>query len=203
VVAHELGVPLELEILTDLTSVDVKEYGGHPGLKIPTLHVGGFALFGTDNICRRLAEHAGREDDPRFVLAHHVRSDLVRSAQELTWHAMSAQVLLVTGVLVAKLPAESAFFTKVRLGMLGSLAWLEEHLDEALAALPAPRDCSVFEVSLFCLLEHLVFRATAPLDAFPRLRAFAAGFAARESAQQTAFCLDPAPAPKGAAATAS
>jgi glutathione S-transferase len=84
-------------------------------LKIPTLHVGDDLLFGTDNICRRLAELAGRADDPRVILSHRVTSDLVRCAQELVWHAMAAQVQLALGVGLASLDAENAFFAKVRL----------------------------------------------------------------------------------------
>ena len=196
IVAHELGVPVELHVLHDLLSVDVEDYGGHPAMKIPTLHVGDFPLFGTDNICRKLTDLAGRADDPRVVLSHQVTSDLVRNAQELVWLAMAAQVQLVLGVRVGKLPAESNFFAKVKLGMLGSLTWLDERLDRVLAALPAPRDFSVFEVTLYCLMEHLDFRPTVPLDGFPTLRDFTMRFAARESAQRTPFCSDPAPTPK-------
>ena len=195
IVAHELDLPVELDVLADIMSAHVEDYRGHPALKIPTLHVGDSPLFGTDNICRRLAELAGRADDPRVVLTHQITSDLGRSAQELVWHAMATQVQLVLGVRVAKLPADSAFFAKAELGMRGSLTWLDERLDRVLAALPAPRDFSVFEVTLHCLIEHIVFRPTLPLDAFPRLLGFATTFAARESARRTAFGTDPAPAP--------
>ena len=195
IVAHELAVPVVLHVLHDISSVNVEDYGGHPSLKIPTLHVGDLPLFGTDNICRKLAELADRADDPRVVLSHQVTSDLVRNAQELVWQAMAAQVQLVLGVRVGKLPAESSFFAKAALGMLGSLTWLNERLDRALAALPAPRDFSVFEVTLHCLIEHIVFRPTVPLDGFSTLRDFTASFATRESARRTAFCFDPAPTP--------
>lgn len=191
IVAHELTVPVEFDELDDLMSVNVEDYGGHPALKIPTLQIGDFPLFGTDNICRKLAELAGRADDPRVVLSHQVTSDLVRSAQELVWHAMAVQVQLVIGVRVAKLPAENPFFAKARLGMVGSLRWLNERLDRVLAALPAPRDFSVFEVTLYCLIEHIVFRPMVPLDEFSRLRDFVAAFSARESAQRTPFRLNP------------
>lgn len=194
--AHELAVPVELDAVHDLTSLDPAAYGGHPALKLPTLHVEGALLFGTDNICRKLAELAGRANDPRVVLSHHVTSDLVRSAQELVWHAMAVQVQLVVGLQFAKLPAESIFFTKAKAGMLGALAWLDARLDQVLAELPLPRDVSVFEVTLFCLVEHIVFRPTVSFDSLPKLRSFAAAFASRESAQRTVFRFDPAPAPK-------
>lgn len=193
--AHELAVPVELEVVRHLTSLDAAGYGGHPAMKMPTLHVGDADVFGTDNICRKLAEIAGRVDDPGVVLSHHVTSDLVRNAQELVWHAMAAQVQLVVGVELAKLPADNVFFQKAKLGLLGALAWLEARLEQVLAELPASRVVSVFEVTLFCLLEHIVFRPTVSLDELTRLRAFATAFGKRASAQRTPFQFDRAPAP--------
>ncbi len=193
IVAHELGVPLALDVVHDLTSLDPATYGGHPALKLPTLHVGGGVLLGTDSICRRLAELAGRADDPRVVLSHHVTDDLTRSAQELVWHAMSVQVQLVVGLHFARLPADNLLFTKATRGLLGALGWLDDNLAPALARLPAPRDVSVLEVSLFCLVEHLAFRPTVSLDPFPALRSFAQAFGQRESARSTPFRADPPP----------
>ncbi len=193
--AQELQIPYEFEVVSDLTSLDAASFGGHPALKIPTLHVGDSVLFGTNNICQRLAEIAGRSQDPRVVLSHQTSSDLVRSAQELVWHAMSAQVQLAVGLQFAKLPADNIFFTKARAGMLGAIAWVEERLDQILEGLPAPRALSTFEVTLFCLAEHLVFRPTLSLDPFPQIRRFAATYALRESAQSTVFRFDPAPQP--------
>lgn len=190
ILAHELGVPLAFDVLGDIMSVDPTEYRGHPALKIPTLHVGDAVTFGTDDICRRLAELAGRADDPRVVLSHHVTSDLALNAQELVWSAMTTQVQLVLGVQVAKLPGDSAFFTKARRGLLGTLAWLEERLDGVLEALPAERELSVLEVTLFCLHEHITFRPTVPVAGFPKLRAFVASFSTRESARRTPYRFD-------------
>lgn len=190
IVAHELKLPLELNVIADLMSLDVKDYGGHPAFKIPTLHLGDSTLFGTDNICNRLVEFAGRADDPRIVRSGHLTTDQLRSAQELVWHAMSVQVQLVIGLRIAKLPAENPYFVKARLGLHGALKWLDERLDPVLAALPSPRDLSVFEVSLFCLVEHLEFRPMVPLDDVPRLRAFAKRFGERESAQLTPYRAD-------------
>lgn len=192
--AHELGVPIDLDVIHDLTSLGPATYGGHPALKLPTLHVGDAPMFGTDNICRTLAEIARREHDPRVVLSHHVSSSLARCAQELVWHAMAVQVQLVIGLQVAKLPAENVFFAKATAGMQGALAWLDARLEFVLAELPSPRDVSVLEVTLFCLVEHMVFRPTVSLDPFARLRDFATRFASRASAQGTPFRFDPAPA---------
>jgi hypothetical protein len=49
-------------------------------------------------------------------------------------------------------------------------------------------------VTLFCLIEHIGFRPTVSLDAFPHLRDFATTFATRESAQRTTVQFDRAPA---------
>ncbi|MBK8942734.1 MAG: hypothetical protein IPM79_35350, partial [Polyangiaceae bacterium] len=152
-------------------------------------------LFGTDNICRALAEIAGRSGDPRVVLGGPSASVLARSAQELVWQAMSTQVQLVVGLRVAKLPAENVFFEKAKAGMLGSLAWLEARAGEVIAELPEPRDLSLFEVTLFCLLEHLGFRPSVSLEPFPALRGFAATFGSRESARGTPYRFDPPPTP--------
>lgn len=193
--AHELGLPFELDVVHDLLSLDPANYGGHPALKIPTLHVGEAALFGTENICRKLAEIAGRAGDPRVVLPEHVNADLARSAQELVWNAMALQVQLLVGIRFAKLPSDNVFFAKASAGMVGSLTWLEQHLERALEHLPAVRDVTVLEVTVFCLVEHIAFRPTVPLDAFPTLRNFATRFASRGSAQRTVFRADPAPVP--------
>ena len=66
-------------------------------------------------------------------------------------------------------------------------------LDPARAKLPSPRDLSLFEVTLFCLLEHLVFRETLPLVPYPALLRFAAEFRERPSARRTTYRFDPEP----------
>lgn len=191
--AHELGIPFELRVVHDLMDHDPAAYGGHPALKVPVLRVGDSDTFGTENICRKLVEVAGRASDPRVVLAEHLKSDLARSAQELVWHCMAAQVQLRVGIHLAGLPADHAFFAKARVGMTGSLAWLEQRLGAVLDLLPKDRAISLFEVTLFCLIEHLTFRPTVSLEPLPALRAFAGSFAARDSARQTVFRFDPAP----------
>lgn len=195
--AHELAVPYVLEVVPDLASLDAAAYGGHPMLKIPTLHVGPTRVFGTENICRALVEHAGRAGDPRIVLAEHTSDAGVRSAQELVWSGMLAQVQLRVGRAVAQLPTDNIFFVKAAAGLTGSFTWLEDHLDDVLAQLPPARDLSLFEVTLFCLIEHVAFRPTVPLDTCPRLRAFAARFGGRASAQATRFRFDPTPPTDG------
>ncbi len=190
--AHELGVPFELVVVGDLTSLDAAVYGGHPARKVPTLRVGASVVFGAQNVCRRLAEIAGRGSDPRVVWPERLTADVARNAQELTWLAMSAQVQLILGAGLGKLTPDNPFLVKTRAGLDGALAWLDERLTEALDALPPDRDVSLLEVTTFCLVEHLDFRRTMPTDAYANLRRFAAEFAARPSARRTAYRYDAA-----------
>ncbi len=191
--AHELGVPFELLVLHDLKSLDRAQFGGHPAMKLPVLRVGDETLWGTENICRRFAELAGRATDSRLVWPETLRDVRTRNAQEITWHAMSAQVQLVLGIALNRLPADNGFFVKLAMGLAGSLAWLDEHLAPVLAALPPERQLSLLEVTIFCLTTHLEFRPTVPLEPYPNLRRFAEVFGQRPSAQQTTYLFDPRP----------
>jgi glutathione S-transferase len=189
--AHELGVHFELVPVLDITAMDAASFAGNPALKIPTLRRGELVVFGSENICRTLAEIS--ETARRIVWPEELRQAVSRNAQEMVWHGMAAQVQIVTGVLLGKLPVDHGPFAKIRAGLKGALRWLEEHSREALGALPSPRHLSLFEVTLFCLMEHLPFRGTLAVDAYPALTRFAAQFAERESAQRTPYRFDATP----------
>jgi len=186
--AHELGVPVELVPVYDLTALDPVAFAGNPALRVPTLRRGDELLFGAENICRVIAEGTDR----RIVWPEQLRANVSRNAQELVWHGMNAQVQIAFGTVIGKLPADNIFFAKSRAGFEGALRWLDDHLADALDALPA-RDLSLFEVTLFCLLEHIGFRPTLPLDPYPALTAFAGAFATRPSAQRTVYRFDVPP----------
>ncbi|MCB9606692.1 MAG: glutathione S-transferase family protein [Polyangiaceae bacterium] len=198
IVAHELGVPVTLVPVFDLTQVDADCYGDNPTLKIPMLResVDGEPLFGTMNICRRLAEHAAERSGKasNIIWPETLTTHLSRNASELVWHAMAAQVQLVFGTGIGKLDADNIFFLKGKRGFEGSLAWLESHLESVLEELPSDRLTSLCEVALFCVLDHIQWRETLPLEAYPRLRVFAQEFATRESARATAYQFDVPPA---------
>ena len=185
--AEELGIGYEIEPVYDMTATDTALYGGNPALKLPSLRRGESLLFGAQNICRALAEISG--PTLRILWPEQLRDDLSRNAQELVWHAMGAQVQLVFGTMVAKLPADNVYFAKSRAGLDNSLHWLDRHVTQVIGLLPG-RDISLLEVSLFCLLEHLVFRATLPTAPYPALVRFSDGFAARPSAQRTRYRFD-------------
>ncbi len=186
-VAHELEVPFTLIQVHDLEGLNTDLYGGNPALKLPTLVIGASQTFGTANICRKLAEHANKVDS--LVWSEQIGSDAARNAQELTWHAMAAQVQLILGIKLAKLPADNIYFAKIRTGLQGSLAWLDANLELARTELSALHGLSMLEVTLFCLIAHLTFRKTVPLDPYPNLARFAADFAERPSAQRTPYTI--------------
>jgi glutathione S-transferase len=189
--AEELGIAYELAPIYDMTSMDVDSYGGNPAFKLPSMRRGDSLLFGAQNICRALAEGPGRS--VIIVWPEDMHDDVSRNAQELVWHAMAAQVQIVFGTVIGKLQANNIFFTKGRAGFEGALLWLDRHAEEALSRLP-PRDLSLFEVMLFCLVDHLVFRPTLPLEPYPSLVRFKDQFARRLSAQRTAYRFDVPPA---------
>jgi len=102
---------------------------------------------------------------------------------------MAAQVQLVMGTVLNDLPPDNGYFVKARAGLEGLLHWLDARVAGCIAALP-PHGLSVFEVSLFCLVEHLAFRPTVSLDPYPALTTFCARFGTRESARSTAYRFD-------------
>jgi glutathione S-transferase len=189
--ALELGVAYEFAPVYDLSSLDARDYAGNPALKLPVLKMGDVTIFGAENICRALADLA--PEPRRVVWPENVCSVLARNAQELVWHAMQAQVQLGFGTQIAKLPVDSVFFVKATTGMQNALEWLDERLQEILDDLP-PHDLSMLEASLFCLVEHVEFRATVSLTPYGRLTAFALDFGQRASAQQTPYVFDLPPA---------
>ncbi|MDB4931779.1 MAG: hypothetical protein JWM10_4263 [Myxococcaceae bacterium] len=186
--AHELEVPVVRVVVGDLMALDAAAYGANPALKLPTLRTATSTVFGTENICRKLAELAPRSR--RIVWPEQVVDDLGRNAQELVWHGMAAQVQLVLGTLVAGLPPDNVYFAKSRLGLDGALRWLDEHLDRAVAGLDPARELSLLEVTLFCLVEHLSFRPTVSTAPYPALVRFAARFGERPSAQCTRYRMN-------------
>ena len=135
--AEELGVTYELVPIYDMKDLSSETYGGHPAMKLPTLLRDGSAVFGSQNMCRAITERADRT--VRIVWPEELRDDVSRNAQELVWHCMSAQVQLVFGTLLAKLPADNIYFSKAQTGFEGALRWLDAHLQEVMRALPSPR----------------------------------------------------------------
>jgi hypothetical protein len=104
---------------------------------------------------------------------------------------MAAQVQLRVGIAAARLPADNMFFVRIAAGLSGALRWLDARLGDVLGRLHPPRALSLFEVTLFCLVEHIVFFPTVPLEEFRELRTFAARFAERPAAVRTPFRFDP------------
>lgn len=192
--AAELEAPYSFVALHELTALESAKFAGNPALKMPSLRrADGSVVFGTENICRVLVESAPGDRRAHVAFPEDVRADVGRNAHELLWHAMAAQVQLVLGTLVGKLPAEHPYFVKVRAGFDGALRYLDANLDAARSAIPAERTLSLFDVALFCLVEHLAFRTTLSPADYPTLHAFARAWGTRASARATVYAFDPPP----------
>jgi glutathione S-transferase len=189
--AEELGVAYALVPIYDMTMHDPEIYANNPALKLPILRTHDAVLFGTENICRAIAEHA--ESSAQIVWPEQLHDPLSRNAQELVWHGMTAQVQIVFGTLIAKLPSDNLYFNKARAGFEGALTWLDAHWVDVSRALPASRKLSLIEASLFCLIDHLHFRKTVQVEQYTALESFAREFAARFSAQRTTYQFDVPP----------
>jgi hypothetical protein len=113
---------------------------------------------------------------------------VLANAQELVLQAMATEVSLV----MAKAGGgdTGAHQAKLRKSLLNMLSWLEENAKAALSALPAQRDLSILEVSLFCLVRHLEFRDVLPMTVYAELNRFCQQFETRASAAETAFRFD-------------
>jgi glutathione S-transferase len=183
--ALDLGVPCAFRPVLDLSSQDPATYEGNPALKIPVLVDGAGVLFGTENICRALARQSGARE--RVVLRGDVADRLVENVEEMTAHVMSTEVTVIMAKVAG---AEHGLPPKVRRSLEGALAYLDEHVDRAVAALPADRALSFLEVALFSTVTHLPWRQVADVSGYARLGAFCARFGERESARRTEYRFD-------------
>lgn len=185
--AAELEIDLELHVIADLLSTDPLDYGGHPALKMPTLHTDAGIWFGSLPICRELALCSDLSLD--IVWPEDLQRPVAANAQELVLTAMSTEVGLIMGK-ASGVAADNAQQVKLRASLLGAMDWLEMNHLRAIDTLPPERDLSFLEVSVFCLIEHLEFREVLSLDAYPALRAFGQRFARKSSARATEFKFD-------------
>ncbi len=181
--ALELGVPLAFRAVPDLRSLDAATYAGNPALKVPVLLDAEGPLFGAENICRALA----RRSAARVVLRGDVADRRVANAEELTHHVMATEVSILMPRLMGD---DREAQPKLRRSLENALAYLDEHVDGALLALPADRAVSFLEASLFCALTHLPWRNVMDVAKYERLTAFSARFGERESARQTEYRFD-------------
>lgn len=188
--ALELRIDAPLAPIFDLMSTDAATYAGNPALKLPALRVGEDTVWGSLNACRHLARQI-EDGEARVSWPEDARTTLLMNAHEIVAHAMAAQVEVVFHEIVSKRPPDAAS-RKRRESLLGCLAWLDAHLDAIRAQLPADR-VAMFDLMLFCLLEHLPFRNPIDLSGLPALTAFVADFGTRASARATPYRFDAPP----------
>lgn len=185
--AAELRVGYSLQVVKDLMSSNVEDYGGNPALRIPVLKTSRGAWFGALNVCRELWRQSGSR--LRVVWPEDLEAPVLANAQELALQAMATEVSLIMGKLGGTADTH-AHQAKQRQALLNMMAWLEQNAKAVLAALPPERDLSFLEVTLYCLVTHLEFRDVLPTDAYPELKRFCQQFATRASVGETAFRFD-------------
>src|SRR5690348_1857691 len=128
--AAELDVAIEVIPIPDMMQLGPEAYAGNPALKLPILRRGDEVLFGAQNICRAIAEASA--STRRITWPEVLTDTLSRNGQELVWHVMTAQVQVVMGTVVNKLPPDNGYFAKALAGMRGSLQWLDANLSRCL-----------------------------------------------------------------------
>lgn len=192
--AHEMGVDCTLQPIHDLLGEDPATFAGNPALKLPAVRQGDVVIWGSLNACRWIARQTPG-GATRVAWPEDATTPLLMNAHEVVAHAMAAQVEVVFHDIVSKRPAD-ATSRKRRTSLTLCLAWLDAHLDAIHAELPAER-IALFDLGLFCLLEHLPFRNPMDLSRMPRLTGFAGEFGQRASTRATPYRFD-APPPEAA-----
>ena len=185
--AAELEVEVAFRVVSDLTTLDVAAYSGNPTLRVPILRTENADWFGTQSICRQLWRLSQRR--AKVIWPEHIEQALLCNAQELTLQAMASEVSLIMSKL-SGVAADAPYSLKLETALTNSLAWLEAHVDNILSGLPAERDLSFLEVTLYCLLRHLQFRQLLARAPIPRLLGFCEEFEARPSAKLTPYHFD-------------
>lgn len=184
--AIELGIDHAFRIVPDLLAFEAERYGGNPALKLPTLVAPSGSWFGSLTICRELARLSRRT--LHLVWPEDLVEPVLANAQELTVQAMTTEVALI----MAKQGSHevSDYQRKLRQSLENTLAWLEEHVADIGSRLPADRELSYLEVTLFCLVTHLEFREVLPMVGYPGLDEFRRAFAERSSVAATEYHYD-------------
>ena len=185
--AETLGIEYRFQAILDIASLDPDDFGGHPGLNLPTLQVNGQRIFGSLPICRGLVRRAARR--PTVVWPEQLERPLLSNAWELTSQAMATQVRVVFSRLTG-VADDNVMHRKAIAGLRGLVGWLDDRLPEIREAMP-PGDLNAPEVALYCLGRHLDFRETMPLADFPHLARFCDRFESRHpAALATAYRFD-------------
>ncbi len=181
--AIEMDIDHAFQIVRDLTSNDVVNYAGNPALKVPVLQNTRGSWFGALPICRELQRQSSRSLN--ILWPEQCRDSVQSNAQELVLQAMATEVNLIMANLSGNTLATSS---KLQTSLRAMMSWLDEHSTDALT-LP-PHDLSFFEISLFCLLEHLEFRQILDVSGYVQLMTFRQQYAQRAACMATAFKYD-------------
>ncbi len=175
VLCAELGVAYDFERATSVLATTAAAYGENPLMRVPTLVHGEHMLIESDHIARYLVGVYDPED------RLDVRSDDVRALNRLAVAngIMDNEVVLILAKRGGLADLDGvAYFRKLTAAIQSGLAWLD-----ASSVADDPFDYA--EIATICMWQHAAHYALVPLDAYPRLRARVARFAARPSISST------------------
>ncbi len=173
----ELGVDYEFVRAPSVLAPTSASYAENPLLRVPTLVVGETRVFDSDHIARYLVSKLDPND--RFGVHSERVEDMNRVA---VTHGIMDNVVVL---LLAKRGGLSdldgvAYFRKLVSAIAGGLTWLDAHVDLDDA------NFDYGDIVLVCMWQHLEYYGVVPgLDAYPRIAARVARFAARPSVAAT------------------
>ncbi|AGC45830.1 hypothetical protein MYSTI_04538 [Myxococcus stipitatus DSM 14675] len=185
--AEESRVEYDFHILRDMMSPKPEDYGGNPALKIPVLKTPSGSWFGALNVSRELWRQSSHKPDVSWP--EDLTEPVSANAQELVLQSMATEVTLIMSR-VSGGTENGAHQDKMRLSLGNMLGWLDENAASALNVLPAGREVSFLEVSLYCLVKHLEFREVLPTAPYTALTEFCQRFGTRASCAATVFRFD-------------
>ena len=148
---------------------------GNPALKLPVLKLEDGSWFGQLNACRALARRVDRR--PAIVWPEQLagrNAPTHRSSCSRAWQRGESDHRRALAFCSRRSRDEGTRQPG------GQRRLLDEHLDAALSELPAGRDLSFFETTLFCFITHLQFREVMQIDRHQNLLSFCAKFGDRE-----------------------
>lgn len=180
VLLAELGVAHDFVRETSVLATTTAGYANNPLLRLPTLIHGDVTLIDSDHIARYLV--ATYDPADRFGVLSQRPDDLNRLA--VVNGIMANEVVLILAKRGGLADVEQVvYFRKLATAIDSGLAWLETH------AAGAAERFDYADMTAMCMWQHLVhyqLPLIAPLDRYPRISAWVAQHAARDSIARTA-----------------
>ena len=172
----ELDVPFEWKRVPGVLETSPTAYGDNPLMRVPALVHGDHTLIESDHIARYLVRLYDPSD--RFGVCSEDVLDLNRLA--VANGIMDNEVVLILAKRGGGIPDLDAvpYFRKLTSGIHNGLAWLDANVSDG--------ELDYAAIAAICMYQHAAHYKLVPLDAYTRLAAHVARFAARRSIASSA-----------------